>query len=183
VYRLYSVEYYREVLDHLTPQGMMTSWLPIDKLSRKAVDRIIATFVAVFPHSLLFVGSGSELILLGSRQRFDPALLEQRFTRSVGARRDLQSIGVGNPVALLARILRMDDDLRSDVRTAPPISDQRNDLALIVTDPFDPARIRYEPRALLRQLRPERMAGHREFEETLTNIRRLRTIVPDLPRN
>src|SRR5262249_1595714 len=74
VYRLYSVEYYRSVLVHLSPAGMMTQWLPMNMLARDAANRMIASFVEVFPHALLFVGSGEQLLLLGSREAFDPAV-------------------------------------------------------------------------------------------------------------
>ena len=61
VYRLYSREYYQDVLAHLTPTGMMTQWLPIYQMPPPAVDEAIATFLTVFPHTLLYSGIGAEL--------------------------------------------------------------------------------------------------------------------------
>jgi hypothetical protein len=180
VYRLYSVEYYRAVLARLTPGGMMTQWLPINVLSAGAADRVIASFVSVFPHALLFIGSGDQLILLGGRQPFDAELVERRFGEARGARRDLAAIGIGAPVAILARITRIDEPLRADVAGVPVISDERNDLALAVTDPFAPAKVVIEPQAVLAAL-PETLASRHELEKALSNPVRLGSMVPDFP--
>lgn len=92
VYRLYSREYYQDVLAHLTPTGMMTQWLPVYQMPAKAAIEAIATFVTVFPHTLLYSGIGQELILLGSRAPIDVDRLWQRFPTSGLARADLAAI-------------------------------------------------------------------------------------------
>jgi spermidine synthase len=181
VYRLYSVEYYQSVLERLTPNGMMTQWLPLNVLSGEAADRIVASFVSVFPHALLFVGSDDQLVLVGGRQRLDPVLLEQRFESSAGARRDLADIGIHEPVALLARITRIGDGLRADVQQARKISDERNDLAHVVTDPFDPPAVRIDPKAVFLALASENLACSRRLAEVLSNPRQMREVVPDFP--
>jgi hypothetical protein len=179
VYRLYSVEYYRDVLERLTPAGMMTQWVPVYQLSRNAIDRVIASFVEVFPHAVLFVGDGRELILMGGRRPFDPGKLERRFWEATAGRGDLEELGIREPVQLLARVLRAGPDLRSDVAGARVISDQRNDLSLAVTDPFDPPRIPYDPVAVLRALG----SGYDRdaLEEVILDPRRLLATVPDFP--
>lgn len=181
VYRLYSVEYYRTVLEHLTPEGVMTQWLPVNALSGEAADRVIASFVQVFPHVLLFTGSDDQLILMGGRQPFEPAILERRFVESTSGRMDLARIGVSTPLQIFARIMRMDDALRSDVERARAISDERNDLAHTVTDPFDPPTFAYEPHRVLRQLRPSELAVGSDLKRTLASPERLRAVVPDFP--
>lgn len=181
VYRLYSVEYYRSVLAHLSENGWMTQWLPMTQVSREGAARVIASFVEVFPHALLFVGSGQQMILLGGRQPFDPALLERRFSESPRVRRDLASIGIREPIDLLARITRIDDALRHDVAGSAVISDERNDLALLMEDPFDPPPIVFDSAELLRALRPDRLACGKRLEAILASPRDLQTRVPDFP--
>jgi hypothetical protein len=46
---------------------------------------------------------------------------------------------------MLARIIRFGPGLRADVEGTRVISDQRNDLALAVTDPFDPPIVVLDP--------------------------------------
>jgi spermidine synthase len=183
VYRLYSVEYYRSVLEHLTPDGMMTQWLPVNSLSGTAVDRVISSFVSVFPHTLLFIGDGEgeQMILMGGRKPFDPVLLEKRFAGSPGAREDLAGIDIREPTSLLARIIRMGEDLRRDVRGARVISDQRNDLALAVTDPFDAPVLVIDMRRVLRALQPERLACGERLVTALSDAEHLLAVVPDFP--
>ena len=88
VYRLYSREYYQDVLAHLTPTGMMTQWLPVYQMPIQAVDEAIATFVTVFPHTLLYSGIGEEFILLGSRKPIEIDRLWQRFPATGPTRAD-----------------------------------------------------------------------------------------------
>ena len=128
VYRLYSREYYRDVVAHLTPGGMMTQWLPIYQMPAKAVDQAITTFVKAFPHTLLFSGVGQELILLGSRQPIAIDRLWQRFPTSGQVRGDLASIFVDSPAKIGTRIVRTDESLRRDYLNGQSISDERNDL-------------------------------------------------------
>ena len=71
VYRLYSVEYYRQVLDHLTERGMMTQWLPVYQMPEEAVHLALRAFVQSFPHSLLLAGFENEYILVGAKAPFD----------------------------------------------------------------------------------------------------------------
>ena len=93
VYRLYSREYYEQVLDHLSPNGFMSQWLPIGQLPNDAIELVTRTFVAVFPYSLLFEGAGQHLILLGSRSPVHFEQLSERFYQSDRVRTDLLRIG------------------------------------------------------------------------------------------
>ncbi|MGH7741205.1 MAG: hypothetical protein ACRENS_04210 [Candidatus Eiseniibacteriota bacterium] len=182
VYRLYSAEYYRSVLAHLTPHGMMTQWLPVNVLSSKSANRITATFASVFPHALLFVGSDEQLILMGGRDPFDAALLEHRYgVLARGTSEDLRRIGIREPLDLLARIIRVDDELRADVRGAGIVSDQRNDLALVMTDPFDPYRLTLDESAVLRAFQPSRLECGAPLGAILGNPAALRAALPDFP--
>jgi spermidine synthase len=181
VYRLYSHEYYESVLEHLTPQGMMTQWLPTNILSGSATNKVIATFVNVFPNSLLYIGSGDQLLLLGGREPFDPAILEKRFEQSQRVQADLKSIEITAPIELLARIARFGEDLKNDVRGVPIISDTRNDLALTVTDPFDPPATIVDPKAVFERLTRQPLQCANSLSTAMNNPRVLRIVIPDYP--
>jgi len=181
VYRLYSVEYYRAVLEHLTPHGMMTQWLPVHELPRRGVEIAVASFLRVFPNALLFVGNEDQLILLGGREPFDAGLLERRFgeARAVGA--DLARLGIREPLQILARIVASDETLRRRFGGAAVISDQRNDLAWLVMDPFDPPRIEVDPTGVLRALEPDRLACGAQLRAAFAGPAPRREVVPDFP--
>ena len=155
VYRLYSREYYQDVLAHLTPTGMMTQWLPVYQMPVQAVDEAIATFVTVFPYALLYSGIGAEFILLGSRKPIEIDRLWQRFPATGAASADLASILVKTPLQLGIRIVGTDANLRRDYLRTAVISDERNTLEqmFLTTDPA--AVLTYDPRAVLAWLRVE----------------------------
>ncbi|NKC29771.1 fused MFS/spermidine synthase [Falsiroseomonas selenitidurans] len=69
---LYSAEFLRQVRSRLAPGGLYVQWGP----SR----RVVATFAAVFPHTLLLM-PGSVLIGSDSPIPYDPARLARRFAQ------------------------------------------------------------------------------------------------------
>ena len=94
-----------------------------------------------------------------------------------GTRADLARIGLHEPLELLARITRVDDELRADVAGVRVISDERNDLALTVTDPFAPVRLTLDAQAVLRALGSERLRCRAQLAAALTDPARLRAVV------
>ena len=180
-YRLYSTEYYEDVLAHLTPDGMMTQWLPAYQMPAAAVRLAAATFVDVFPHSLLYVGYGNELILLGSRQPIDLKRLSRRFGDSAAVRADLARIAVHQPLDLLARILRTGPALRRDLAGAPTISDQRNELDHLYLEPENLAVLPYDPREVLAFVAGQSAELGQALEPVLLHLGRLRHHVESFP--
>lgn len=135
VYRLYSRQYYEQVLAHLSPKGLMTQWLPEAQMPSAAVELAARTFVEVFPHSLLFRGASRHLILLGGRAPIDWQRLAQRFGDSEPVRSDLLQLGVWKPADLIDRILSDDAQLRRQLGPGRVLSDQHNDLEHLLYDP------------------------------------------------
>ena len=173
VYRLYSREYYRDVLAHLTPGGMMTQWLPVYQMPARAAAEAIAAFVQVFPHTLLYSGISQELILLGSREPIDIDRLRQNFPASGRERADLASIFVRTPASLGARIIRTDATLRRDYLRGPAISDERNDLEQMFLRP-PAAAVTYDRRGVMEWLSaqaPEMAAAVEELRNRRANPR------------
>ncbi len=108
VFRLYSKEYYELVLEHLTPSGMMTQWLPMNQLSQEAGDWITRSFVQTFPHSLAFVGYAEHVILVGSPQPVSLGMLERRLAAAPKIAAELARFGMPAPPHMLARVLADD---------------------------------------------------------------------------
>ena len=134
VYRLYSREYYEAAREHLSPEGIMTQWLPINQLPQEAADLIISTFIDVFEHSLLFTGwdyeepGSSELILMGSPAPIDLNRIVHQFSDDPAVVEDLQRIGIKSGADFLNRIVASDDVLRRNYGGLRIVSDQRNNL-------------------------------------------------------
>jgi spermidine synthase len=66
---LYSLEHFREVRSHLSPDGLFAQWIPLYQFDAETLRTVIRTFLAVFPevHSLLGLYSASHppLVLIG----------------------------------------------------------------------------------------------------------------------
>jgi len=181
VHRLYSREYYQQVLAHLTPEGRFTQWLPILQLSSEAVERIVATFLEVFPHATLFSGYGRELILMGGSVPVDLSVVERRLQAAPTVASDLKRLGVDTPLGLFARLLKGDAGLRRDYGGLHVISDQRNDLAPRFKGPGRPVRIAYDPREMLADVGAERLDVYAQLHHVVTHLGRLHYRVPDMP--
>jgi len=181
VYRLYSKEYYERVLEHLTRLGMMTQWLPIYQLPPRACELIVATFVQTFPHTLLFAGAGVELILVGSRAPIDLKQIEDRFSLQSHVLQDMDYLQVSGPVALLARILMVEQDLRLEYGALPVISDERNDLAYMFENMTNPASITYRPRLLYDHFVTHSLSSQEALPQIFTDHQARLRYVPDFP--
>ena len=128
VYRLYSREYYKAALDHLTDDGLMSQWLPVYQMPLAAEKLAVATFLDVFPHALMFQGFDRDLILVGSKAPIDLDRIEQRFAESGRVVADLRRLRISSPAQLRARVGMLDTDLRAKFRSSRVLSDQHNDL-------------------------------------------------------
>lgn len=176
VYRLYSKEYYAEVLDHLTDTGMMTQWLPVHEMPQEAVDLAVATFVDVFPHALLFVGIDMEYILVGSRSELRLDRIAARLSEEEGVASDLARLGIVRPLQLLARVTKGPIALARDFGDLPTISDQNNDLTYVFTEPLAPGVVHFDPREALSELG----TSDPEVQDVFAHLGRLR-YVAELP--
>lgn len=127
--RLYSREYYEAVLEHLTPEGLMSQWLPIYQMPPKAGELIVRTFVQTFPHSVLVTGTNKEFLLIGSKRPLDWATLVARFDQDPRVRADLLDVDVTSGVALASRLVMTNEELRAHYGEGRVVTDQRNPLA------------------------------------------------------
>lgn len=74
---LYSVEFYQLIADRLRPGGLAAQWFPMHLLSPEHARAVAATFLEVFPESVLWIdpsnsdpeGTPQQGILLGGKER------------------------------------------------------------------------------------------------------------------
>jgi spermidine synthase len=76
---LYSLEHFRQVRSHLSPDGLFAQWIPLYQFDTDTLRTVIRTFLAVFPeaHSILGLYSASTppLVLIGRAPSGDDGLL------------------------------------------------------------------------------------------------------------
>ena len=176
VYRLYSREYYRDVLAHLTPGGTMSQWLPVLQMPQRAVDLAVRTFLDVFPHALLFSGMREELVLVGSARPISLATLERRFAESPRAREHLRRLGIADASSLLARLVQGDASLRRRWGPQPGarvVTDRHNDLAHVFLDPGDPGVVPYDPGGVLDEISGQGLASEALLRDVFRHLGRL----------
>lgn len=65
---LYTSEFYRSVLGHLTPGGVSAQWVPLHQLPVHDLKRILATWSGVFPHCAVHIAGGRHAVLIGSNE-------------------------------------------------------------------------------------------------------------------
>jgi len=179
--RLYSRQYYETARDHLTPGGLMTQWLPIGQMPTRTMNEAIATFIDVFPHSLLFVGAGINYILVGGNEPIDLTTIESRFDDDDSVVIDLGNYAIANPARLFARIVKGADTLQAEFGAYPNISDQNNAFSHAFHDPASPSLITYDPVAMLEEIDAEQLSASSELRRTVLHLGRLKTVVLDFP--
>ncbi len=97
----YTREFYHECLDHLTPGGLVSQWIPLHSLDLEVVRSLVYTFRSVFPHYCMWF-INSDLFVVGSNEPFviDYAHAKATFDNPlIGPR--LESVGLGDVTELL----------------------------------------------------------------------------------
>lgn len=180
IYRLYSKEYYESVLDHLTPEGIMTQWLPLNQLSSAATDLIVSAFNQSFPHSLLFVGRSDHLILVGSRTPLNLERMKQRFKTDAEVVDDLAICLIATPELLWVRIVQSDAmlDRRFGDRTA--LSDHGAELSHYAFSGFAPF-FEHDSAKLAADLFSPNSDSEKYFLRATASLEVLQQNVPDFP--
>jgi spermidine synthase len=175
VENLYSREYFQLIHDRLANQGLVTYWLPLADLTDVSASAILRGFCAVFDDCSLWNGSGTNLMIIGSR-REDPAqahgpLSEQDFRRqwnvpAVAA--EMKRLGIERPEQLgalfigdAAFVRALADDARLLTDDDPklieaPSSSQEESTRLLasITD-TGAARTRFQTSEFVARLWPE----------------------------
>ena len=115
---LYTKEYFELVRRHLNPGGMVTQWVPLYESNFDVVKSELATFFRVFPHGTIWSndvdGVGYDTVVLGraseSSEGDVPLVVDVDQWQAIWNRpdrdaavRSLYNVGLGSPLALLAK--------------------------------------------------------------------------------
>jgi spermidine synthase len=103
---VFSREFYQLAAKRLKPGGLMVQWFHVYEMHDGIVDMVLRTFGSVFPAMEIWDTNDGDIILLGSDRPWTMSLDSLRRTYAIAeVRKDLESIGLGTPEALLARLL------------------------------------------------------------------------------
>jgi spermidine synthase len=129
---LYTQEFYQQVRDHLTDNGVFVEWVPTHGLRVAEFKIITRTFQSVFPHTSLWVVHGADeqarfvsYVLLAATPeplKIDVAKLQDRLNAEP-VRRDLQPYGLHTPAGFLDSFLCAEETLRRWTDAGPVNTD------------------------------------------------------------
>ena len=127
VINLYTVEFYREALAHLAPDGVMLQWIPTGQAPMDDERRLLAAFAQVFPHRTMWwqMGGGT-VLLIGTREplRIDYQRLRTHMAEPQVAR-DMALSQIRGADHLLSMFIFDDEAFAGFVRGATPTTDDR----------------------------------------------------------
>jgi len=174
VENLYSREYFQLLRDRLAPGGVVTYWLPLADLSDVSAKAVLRAFCDVFDDCSLWNGSGTNLMLVGSRDS-GPGASDQQFraqwsTPAIAA--EMKQLGVERPEQLGALFIGDATFIRALLGDARPLTDDRPklieapfssreagaELLAQVTD-TGAARTRFQTSSLVARLWPPTLAA------------------------
>jgi spermidine synthase len=186
VENLYTHEYFQLLQDRLADGGIATYWLPLSDLSDVSARAILRAFCDVFDDCSLWNGSGTNLMMIGTRDARGP-VSEEQFTRqwntpSVVA--EMRRLGIEQPEQLGALFIGDADYLRRLTAGSASLTD--DDPKLIeasfssreagsrllgsVTD-IAAARQRFQDSPLIKRLWPQRQLAaslpYFEFQDVI----------------
>jgi spermidine synthase len=129
---LYTQEFYQQVRNHLTDDGVFVEWVPIHGLRIDEFKIITRTFQSVFPHTSLWVVHGVDeqarfvsYVLLTATPgplKIDVAKLQDHLNAEP-VRRDLQPYGLHTAAGFLDSFLCAEDALRNWTGPGPVNTD------------------------------------------------------------
>jgi spermidine synthase len=172
VVNLYTREYFQLLHDRLAEGGIVTYWLPLHSLTDVSAKAILRAFCGVFEDCSLWNGTGSNLIMIGTRHASGPVTDDQfiRQWNDPAVSAEMKRLALEQPGQLGALFIGDADYLKGLVGNSRPLID--DDPKLIEAHvsskdnvkPFfesltnvDAARERFRNSALIKSLWPERL--------------------------
>ncbi len=116
---LFTRDFFELARARLQPGGVFGQWLQLYSLTPETLRTVVATFQAVFPHTVVFQTINQDTLLIGSPAPFgvDFAALERRLGADA-VRADLGRVGLREPADLFAWLLLDVEDVTRFARGA-----------------------------------------------------------------
>ena len=113
--QLFTQEFYRQVREHLEPQGLFLQWVQGYQLAPRDLATVLRTLSTTFAHLSLWRGSAADLLILSSPRprRLSLKTVTAEYNRNAQVRDDLATnLYVDEPAGLLGYYLLDDSALR-----------------------------------------------------------------------
>jgi len=174
VENLYSREYFQLMHDRLADGGIVTYWLPLADLGDVSTKAILRAFCDVFEDCSLWNGSGTNLMMVGSRGAHagvgDRQFRAQWSTPAIAA--EMRRLGIERPEQLGALFIGDAAFVRALIDGSEPLTDDRpklieapfsspnagSDLLASITD-TGAARTRFQTSPLIARLWPSSLVS------------------------
>jgi spermidine synthase len=109
---LFTRDFFEQARARLRPGGVFGQWLQLYALTPETLRTVVATFRAVFPHTVVFQTLAEDTVLIGSPEPFGidfPSLARRLAAPAVAA--DLARVGIREPADLFAWLLLDAEDV------------------------------------------------------------------------
>jgi predicted membrane-bound spermidine synthase len=172
VVNLYTREYFRLIYDRLAEGGIVTYWLPIHELTDVSTKAVLRAFCDVFEDCSLWNGTGSNLMMVGTRKARGPVSEEQfvrQWTDPVVAP-EMRGLGFERPEQLGALFIGDADYLKElTVGTRPLVDNDPKQIEAPLTSQEESVRLirsftnvlaakeRFSHSPIIQRLWPERL--------------------------
>ncbi len=117
---VFSREFYELAAKRLKPGGIMVQWFHVYEMHDGIVEMVLRTFGTVFPVMEIWDTNEGDLVLLGADRPWTMTLenLRKAYANEL-VRQDMESVGLGTPEALLARLFASQRTASSIVGPGP----------------------------------------------------------------
>lgn len=127
---LYTKEFYQLVDRHLSGDGVVCQWMPMDQASGKLWKMMVATARSVFPYVSVWIPNTRQAVILASNQpiNLDYVQVQNRIDESADVRRSLKEVGLDNAMAVLSTFVVSGKPLDDFLAGADAITDDNPSL-------------------------------------------------------
>ncbi|OFV98254.1 MAG: hypothetical protein A3H28_08120 [Acidobacteria bacterium RIFCSPLOWO2_02_FULL_61_28] len=126
---LFTEEFYRQVREHLGPDGLFMQWVQAYQLAPRDFNTVLRTLHSSFEHMSLWRGTEADFLILASPtpRRFSLKPLEAEYGRNASLRENLSEyLSIHEPAGLLGYYLLDDSELRELSAWGDRNTDDRN---------------------------------------------------------
>lgn len=112
---LFSVEFFRECVSHLTDEGLMVQWVQAYEMDEETFKVIARTFCSVFPEASIWkVTATQDVLLLGSKRKIMPDFIEcEKRLNQNPIKEELSRINLYDLFTLLGMQLASNENIRN----------------------------------------------------------------------
>ena len=90
---LFTTEFYQQIKQYLTPEGVFLQWVPIHSMDVNDYKQILLTYQSVFPNATFWYTGGTHTLVLSTHYTLTLPLLEQKLQVTAAQPEVVQDLG------------------------------------------------------------------------------------------